>query len=117
MYALGVPLENEFVANTGDTSLTGQDLNGADLRHQNLVDKILFGTDLRGADLYDARIALKCQTFDGCKLDDEQVAKLLLMIQLADINPKWQVGLRDLVRRVTGEKYFAKLARWLRLIQ
>lgn len=105
----------EYMSSTGDTSLTGQDLSGADLRHIDLADKILFGTDLRGADLYDARITLKCETFDGVKLDDTQVAKLLLMFQLADINPKFQVGLRDLVRRVTGDRHFTALQRWLRL--
>ena len=105
----------EYVASTGDSSLTGEDLRDLDLRHQDLTDKILFQTDLRGANLYGASISLKCETFDGTKLDDLQVAKLLLMIQLADINPKFQVGLRDLVRRVTGDKHFAALERWLRL--
>lgn len=108
-------MEEEYVSSNGDTSLVGKDLSGADLRHHNLTSKILFGTDLRGANLYDARISLRCETFDGAKLDNTQVAKLLLMIQLADIDPKLQVGLRDLVRRVTGERHFEALQRWLRL--
>ncbi len=103
------------MASNGDSSLTGVDLTGADLRHLDLSGKILFGTDLRGANLHDTKISLTCETWDGVKLDDIQVAKLLLMIQMADINPKFQVGLRDLVRRVTGDTHFTALSRWLRL--
>jgi len=103
------------MASNGDTSLTGADLSGADFRHMDLSGKILFGTDLRGANLYDAKISLTCETFDGVKLDNTQFAKLLLMLQMADVDPKFQVGLRDLVRRVTGDTHFTALQRWLRL--
>lgn len=99
----------------GDQSLTGEDLRDADLRHIDLSGKILFQTDLRGANLYNAKVSLKCETFDGVKLDNEQMAKLLLMISMADVDPKFQVGLRDLVRRVTGDAHFRALERWLKL--
>lgn len=93
----------------------GADLSNQDLRHTDLTNKILFGANLRGSELYGASISLKCPTFDGTKLDETQVATLLLMISLADINPKFQVGLRDLVRRVTGDKHFALLQRYLQI--
>ena len=114
MYDRRYPVE-DYVASSGDSSLTGEDLKDADLRHMDLSEKILFGTDLRGANLYGTKISLKCESFDGAKLDNTQVAKLLLMIQLADIDPKYQVGLRDLVRRVTGDKHFAALNKWMKL--
>lgn len=91
----------------------GADLSNQDLRHADLTNKILFGANLRGSELYGISISLKCETFDGCKLDETQVATLLLMIAQADMNSKFQVGLRDLVRRVTGEKHFAALQRYL----
>jgi hypothetical protein len=93
----------------------GADLSNQDLRHTDFTNKILFGTNLRGSELYGAAISLKCDTFDGAKFDPSQVATLLLMISLADIDPKFQVGLRDLVRRVTGEKHFAALQRYLQV--
>ena len=96
-------------------SLVGADLRNEDLRHSDLTEQILFGSDFRGSNLYGAKISLKCETFDGAKFDSESVAKLLLMISLADIDPKWQVGLRDLVRRVTGEQFFAALQRYLQI--
>jgi hypothetical protein len=98
-----------------DKTYVGKDLTNEDLRHHDLSGKILFNTDLRGSNLHGVRISLECSTFDGVKLDDEQVAKLLLMLSLADINPKFQVGLRDLTRRVTGDKFFAALQRYLQL--
>ena len=105
----------DYVSASGDCSLTGADLKDADLRHLDLSDKILFGADLRGANLYGAKIAIKCEQFDGAKLDNTQVCKLLLMIQLADIDPKLQIGLRDLVRRVSGDKHFEALSKWMKL--
>lgn len=108
-------MENEYVSSQGDSSLAGKDLSGTDLRHRDLSDFILFQTDLRGANLYGCKFKASCEQFDGVKLDDETVAKLLLMIQMADISPKWQVGLRDLVRRTTGDNFFRALQRWLKL--
>ncbi len=99
-----------------DTSLVGADLRESDLRHVDLRGKVLFQADLRGADLYNVGFSMRCQTFDGVKLDPVQVAQLLLMIQTADIDPKYQVGLRDLVKRVVGEEKYKALYRWLRLV-
>lgn len=112
---VGFPVENQSTEGD-DPTLVGADLRDTDLRHRDLSDLILFQTDLRGANLYGAKVSLRCQTFDSVKLSDEQVSQILLMLQTADINPKFQVGIRDLVRRVTGEKYFAALSRWLRLV-
>ena len=99
-----------------DTEYAGIDLRDADLRHKNLAGKVLFGTDLRGAQLTGLRISLECATFDGVKLDDTQVAMLLLMVSLADVNPEWVDGLRGLVKHVTGDKQFLALERFLRII-
>jgi hypothetical protein len=99
-----------------DTSLVGADLRDHDLRHVDLRDRVLFQADLRGAKLYNMGISLRCQTFDGVKLDKTQVAQLLLMLQTADIDPKFQVGLRDLVKRVCGEDEYKVLIRWLKLV-
>ncbi len=99
-----------------DTSLVGADLREADLRHMDLRKKVLFQADLRGAKLYNVSFSMRCQTWDGVKLDNEQVAQLLLMIQSADIDPKFQVGLRDLVRRVSGEGKYKALSRWLHIV-
>lgn len=107
--------KNEYVSSSGDSSLVGADLKDADLRHLDLSTHIMFGADLTGANLYDTKISLRCEQFDGATLDDIQVAKLLLMIQLGNINSKYQVGLRDLVRRVTGDKHFEALSRWMKL--
>lgn len=105
----------DYTKAEGDLTLAGADLSGTDLRHKDLSDMILFGTDLRGSKLYGAKVALRCESFDGVKLDDSQFATLLLMLQMCDVNPKFQVGLRDLVRRVTGDQHFHTLQRWLKL--
>ena len=99
-----------------DASLVGADLREADLRHHDLRGKVLFQTDLRGANLYNVGFSMRCQTWDGVKLDAEQVAQLLLMIQSADIDPKFQVGIRDLVKRVVGEAKYKALHKWLKLV-
>lgn len=108
--------QEQYGASQGDPLLTGKDLREADLRFKDLSDYILFGTDLRGADLYGAKIALKCEQVDGCKIDDIQAAKLFLMLSLFDMNPKYQVRLRDMVRAVTGEKHYTALERWLKIV-
>ncbi len=99
-----------------DVSLVGADLQGADLRHVDLRGKVLFQADLRGANLFNTGFSMRCQTFDGVKLDPQQVAQLLLMIQTADIDPKYQVGIRDLVKRVIGEDKYKALYKWLKLV-
>lgn len=99
-----------------DTSLVGADLREADLRHVDLRGKVLFQADMRGANLYNTGFSMRCQTFDGARLDNQQVAQLLLMIQTADIDPKFQVGIRDLVKRVIGEDKYKVLYRWLKLV-
>lgn len=109
------PVEN-MSTEGDDTSLVGADLREADLRHQDLRGKVLFQADLRGANLYNTGVSLRCQTFDGVKLDDQQFAQLLLMLQTADVNPKFQVGVRDLVKRVVGEDRYKALYRWLKLV-
>lgn len=98
------------------TELAGADLRDKDLRHQNLAGKVLFGADLRGARLNGTRVSLECSTFDGAKFDDQQVAMLLMMVSMADINQEWIDGLRDLVKRVAGEPKFEALERYLQII-
>jgi hypothetical protein len=97
-----------------DASLAGKNLSGLDLRGDDLTGKVLFATDLRGAKLYGARISLQCQTFDGAKLDNTQVAQLLLMLSLADIDPALQGQLDQLAKQAAGPSYGA-LKRLLRL--
>lgn len=106
----------EMSTESDDRSLVGQDLRNEDLRHFDLSDKVLFQADLRGAKLYGAKVSIKCAQFDGVRLDQDQVAQLLLLIQSADIDPKFQVGLRDLVKRVIGEARFKAIYRWLHLV-
>lgn len=108
-------MENVSCA-SDDTSLVGADLRESDLRHVDLRGKVLFQADLRGANLYNTGISLRCQTFDGAKLDNDQVAQLLLMLQTADIDPKAQVGIRDLVKRLVGEAKYKALFKWLKLV-
>jgi hypothetical protein len=98
-----------------DISLVGADLREADLRNTDLSNKVLFLTDLRGAKLYGAKVALECQQFHKVRLDNTQVATLLLMIALADIEPKYKQGLQQLVQSVVGDQYEA-LQRMLRLV-
>jgi hypothetical protein len=112
---LEAPVENVSCA-SDDTSLVGADLRDADLRHVDLRGKVLFQADLRGANLYNTGISLRCQTFDGVTLDNDQVAQLLLMLQTADIDPKAQVGMRDLVKRLVGEAKYKALFKWLKLV-
>jgi hypothetical protein len=97
-------------------ALIGKDCSGQDFRNKDLTGNVLFGTDMRGAKLNGVRVSLECKTFDGVQLDDSQVAVFLLMLQTADINPEWQDGLRDLVRRVSGEKAFETLSRYLKIV-
>jgi uncharacterized protein YjbI with pentapeptide repeats len=99
-----------------DVSMAGKDFRGQSLRNADLTDKILFGTDLREADLYGAKISLLCQTFDGVKLSDLQVAYLLLMIAQADIDPVYQRGLHDLTLSVIGKTKHGVLLRMLRVV-
>lgn len=99
-----------------DSSLTGKDLRGQDLRYSDLTDKVLFETDLRGADLYGAKISLHCQTFDGVKLDNSQVAYLLMMLSKADIDPQYRDGIHKLTRAVAGERAYQVLLRLMSLI-
>lgn len=99
-----------------DTSLVGKDLSGQDLRHRDLSGKVLFETDLRNAKLYGAKISLACETFDGVKLDDSQVALLLIMISKAEMDPVYQEGLRRLVYQAMGEYRYSALLRMTSLI-
>lgn len=98
-----------------DTEYAGADFSHQDLRNRNFAGKVLFGTDLRHAKLKGLRISLECATFDGVKLDDLQMATLLMMVSLADVNPDWVDGVRELVKRVTGTSQFEALERYLRV--
>jgi hypothetical protein len=73
-------------------------------------------TDLRRAKLYGAKISLTCDTFDGVKLDETQMATLLLMIAQAHMpTTAWLDGIRDLVASEIGVKELDKLERYLGL--
>lgn len=98
-----------------DTALAGQSLANADLRGHDLTNKILFQTDLRGAQLYNARISLTCSTFDGLRLDSEQVAVLLKLIALADVDERWIVGINSLVASVTSPAKLRVIDRYLQI--
>jgi uncharacterized protein YjbI with pentapeptide repeats len=100
-----------------DTSLAGQDLRDRDLRHQDLTGKSLFGADLSGSQLYGAQISLLCSTFDGVKLDNNQIALLLLMISQADIDPRWRPNLRLLVASIIGKDQLKVFDRYLAVIE
>lgn len=101
---------------SADTSLAGTDLRGSDLRGKDFTNHVLFGTDLRGARLYGLKIALKCQSFDGVKLDSEQVGLLLLMISLADIDPDIVEALRALVKEHIGAQALDTMSRYLQIV-
>lgn len=94
-----------------------EDLNlSKDLRFQDLTSRTLFGVDLRGKKLYGATISLKCETFDGVKVDEYQLAMLLLMISQADMpTTAWRDGLRALVESEIGEQQLRTLERYLQL--
>jgi hypothetical protein len=86
-----------------------------DWRHRDLTDQVLFGQDLTGKRLYGARISLKCDTFDGVKLDHQQVAMLLLMIAMADIDPAVVRALHTVVEVAVGSHEYSVLKRYLEL--
>jgi hypothetical protein len=97
-----------------DTSLTGADLSNKDLRYFDFRDKVLFGTDLRGSKLYGASFSINCATWDGVKLDNDQVAWLLLLISKADT--PWSGKIRTLARDVVGLTRFRLIERLGNLI-
>ena len=103
------------MAKAPDTSLVGADLREADLRGQDLTGKVMFGADARGAKFYGAKVAISCEQWDGLKLDAEQFALLLLLISRADVDPRWQRGLRALVTEVCGDRHAATYQRYLDL--
>lgn len=86
-----------------------------DWRHRDLTGQTLFGVDLSGKRLYGAKIALKCDTFDGVKLDRQQVAMLLLMIAMADIDPAMARSIHTVVEATVGSKEYAVLKRYLEI--
>lgn len=103
------------MAKDRDNSLVGKDLREHDLRGADLRGKVLFGAQLQGAKLYGAQIDLACDLFDGVGLDSEQVSMLLLMLSLADIDPRFKQGLSDLVTEVVGESNAAAYRRYLKV--
>lgn len=98
-----------------DTSLAGKDLSGRDLRGYDFTGKSLFGTELSGAQLYGAKIDIACHTFDGLKIDDTQIATLLLMFGMADIDASWKSALEHIVRIRVGDDRLSVLRRYLQL--
>jgi hypothetical protein len=96
--------------------MAGGDFKGTDLRLRDLSNHVLFDADLRGAKLHGAKIALVCHQFDGVKLDNEQVAYLLLMISQANIDPRYVTGIQETVARVVGKDAYQALQRLLRLV-
>ena len=98
-----------------DQLLTGKDLSGRDLRDHDLTGKVLFGTDLRGSALKGAAISIDCATFEGCKLDNNQIATLLAMLCKADIDRAWIDGLAGLIEQVTGTERSAAIERLLKV--
>jgi hypothetical protein len=95
-----------------------KDLAGQDLRNQDLSERTMFGVDLRGAKLYGAKVSLKCEQFDGVKLDDDQMAQLLLMIAESDtdVNTGWYSEIHQAVRSCLGRERYQAHCRLLRLI-
>lgn len=92
-----------------DTSLAGKDLRGQDLRGFDFTGKVLFGTDLRGAKLYGAMFSAQCANWEGLKLDNDQVAWLLLLI--SKIDAPHTRSLRALARDVVGVERFRQIER------
>jgi hypothetical protein len=90
-----VPPQHDYIA---------KDLSKQDLRGRDFTNQVLFETDLRGARLYGLQISANCATFDGLKLDDENVALLLMMIGQANIDPRWTTGLEALVLDIVGDR-------------
>jgi hypothetical protein len=87
-----------------------------DLRYRDLTEQVLFHVDLRGKKLYGAKISLKCETFDGLKLDPTQMSMLLLMISLADMSTTaWRDGLLNLIESEIGAQELKTLKRYLQL--
>jgi uncharacterized protein YjbI with pentapeptide repeats len=99
-----------------DRSLVGRDLRNKDLRYYDFRNKILFGVDLRDSRLYGSSITLECQTFDGVKLDNRQVAMLLMMLAQADIDPNLKSELLKAAEFSIGSDAFQVLQRVLRII-
>lgn len=81
----------------------------------DLSDQVLFGVDLQGKQLYGVKVRMICDTFDGVKLDNRQIALLLLMIGLTDSDPRWKAGVHQLVKAVIGEREYRVLVRYLQL--
>lgn len=90
-------------------------LTSQNLANVDLTDQVLFGADLQGKQLYGVKIRLTCDTFDGVKLDNRQVALLLLMMGLTDTDPRWKRGLHQLVLSVIGEREYRILTRYIQL--
>lgn len=91
------------------------DCRDQDLRGQDWRGRILWGVDVRGANLWGLGVSINCGTFDHVILDDRQVALLLRLIALAEIDPRWVDGLQTLVRTVAGRKQDASISRYLDL--
>ena len=85
------------------------------LANVDLTGRVLFGVDLQGKQLYGVKVSMTCDTWDGVKLDNRQLALLLLMIGLTDTDPRWRAGLHQLVRSVMGESDYRLLSRYLQL--
>lgn len=99
-----------------DTSWAGTDHRYADLREADLHGKVLFQCDLRGAALYGLVISVNCDTFDGVKLDDHQMATLLRVIGMAETtSPAWRNGIAALVTSIIGPEASAVLTRYLQI--
>jgi hypothetical protein len=96
---------------------TAKDLSNRDLRGEDMTEQTLFETDLRGSKLYGIQVSMTCETWDGVKISQDQMAMLLLMISQADVEPRggWRDGLQQLVEREVGEHEFRTLKRYLQL--
>lgn len=82
------------------TDYVDRDLSGADLRHADLTDQVFYRSILHGAQLYDARISLNCATFDGARIDADQVALFLRLLLMTDMPGPWRDELWSLLRRM-----------------
>lgn len=98
-----------------DTSWVATDHRDTDLREFDARGKVLYACDVRGAALYGVGVSLNCDTFDGLKLDDDQVAMLLRVFMLADINPAWRDGVQALVISIIGAERNKLLSRYLQI--